>query len=53
MQINKGFALAASQKYDESIKYYDMALALEPNLQDAINGKHLSLEASKNQTQIK
>ena len=49
---NKGVALTALHKYDESIKYYDKALAIEPTLEYAINGKRLSLEALNN-TQIK
>jgi hypothetical protein len=32
-------------KYSEAIKYYDKALAIKPNLQDAINGKRLSIAA--------
>ncbi|MFL6459932.1 MAG: tetratricopeptide repeat protein [Nitrososphaeraceae archaeon] len=49
---NKGLALAVLHKYNESIKYYDKALAIKPNLQYAINGKRLSLEAL-NHTQFK
>jgi tetratricopeptide (TPR) repeat protein len=42
--------LADLHKYNEAIKYYDKALSIKPTLQDAINGKRLSLEALKNHT---
>lgn len=53
----KGFALHQLGNNDQAIIYYDKALALdpttiEPNLQDAIVGKRLSLGAL-NQTQSK
>jgi tetratricopeptide (TPR) repeat protein len=48
-----GVSLAALHKYNEAIKYYDKALTIEPTLRNAIDGKHISLQALKNQTQIK
>ena len=45
--INKGIALAALQKYNEAVKYYDKVLAINPNATSAIDGKRLSLEDTK------
>jgi tetratricopeptide (TPR) repeat protein len=41
--MEKGNALLISGRLDEAIKYYDRALAIDPNFKEALNGKGLAL----------
>ena len=48
---NQGNALAQLQKIDDAIAAYDQALAIDPNLQDAINNRALLEQLKKQQDQ--
>lgn len=48
---NRGNALAHLQEYDAAIKAYDEALAIEPNMQDAIDNRALLEQLKQQQEQ--
>ena len=45
MLNNKGLALAQLGMYNQSITYFDKALAINPNDNNALNNKNSTLEA--------
>ena len=47
---NKAGSLLYVRKYEDAIKYYDKALAVDPNYISALQGKREALDREKNNT---